>query len=190
MNGDQPSDRSGFADEGSEADSVADEPDTPIEPRTPVRSSNRRSSYLLTTSSGRSLDLADPRSEDIELEDIARALSKICRFGAQALSYYSVAQHAVEVARRVPAELRLAALHHDSHEAFAGDLPVPLKLLIRAESAVYADVCARLDRAIGARLGIEAAAFEHPLIKQADEAVVSSRASCSWPTEALRSGVR
>lgn len=84
---------------------------------------------------------------------MARALSKICRFGAQATAVYSVAQHAVEVAARVPEELRLAALHHDSHEAYVGDLPTPLKLLIRSSSDVYSQLYVRLDEAIGIASG-------------------------------------
>lgn len=45
--------------------------------------------YVLTTSSGHDLDPSDPRPEQILVEDIARVLSKICRFGAQATSFYS-----------------------------------------------------------------------------------------------------
>lgn len=127
--------------------------------------------FLLTTSSGRSLDLRDPGPEDIFAEDIARALSKICRFGAQATSFYSVAQHALEVASYVPEDLRLAALHHDSHEAFAGDLPTPLKRLIASRSSVYDDICKRLDVAIGSAFGVDPSAFDHPQVKRADETV-------------------
>jgi 5'-deoxynucleotidase YfbR-like HD superfamily hydrolase len=59
------------------------------------------------------------------------ALAKICRFGAQTKHFYSVAQHALLVRRLVldagHDDLELIALHHDSHEAFVGDLPTPLK---------------------------------------------------------------
>lgn len=129
-------------------------------------------SFVLTLSSGHSLDLSDPRPQDIRVEDIAAALSKICRFGAQPTSFYSVAQHAVEVAAQVPDELRLAALHHDSHEAFAGDIPTPLKELIRARSDVYDRVCAGLDAAIAEALGIDSALFKHWAVKEADRTVV------------------
>jgi uncharacterized protein len=76
---------------------------------------------ILDTVSGRKLDLDDPKPDQICLEDIASALSKVCRFGAQPKRFYSVAQHAVHVSRMVEdggrPDLALAALHHDSHEA-------------------------------------------------------------------------
>jgi len=79
--------------------------------------------HVLTTYSGRQLDLDNCTPQAIFIDDIASALSKICRFGAQARRFYSVAQHALlgqdillgDLGR---ADLSLFALHHDSHEAF------------------------------------------------------------------------
>jgi 5'-deoxynucleotidase YfbR-like HD superfamily hydrolase len=117
------------------------------------------SDYLLDTASGRQLDLADPHPDDIELEDIASALSKVCRFGAQAREFYSVAQHAVLVRDLVIAmgrpDLAAAALHHDSHEAFVGDIPAPLKRLLNARADdLYDRISDNFDRAIETKLGI------------------------------------
>ena len=87
--------------------------------------------YVIDTASGVRLVLDNPRPEDILIEDVAGGLSKVCRFGAQPLEYYSVAQHALLVRRLVVEsgypELALAALHHDSHEAYLCDIPSPLK---------------------------------------------------------------
>jgi 5'-nucleotidase len=86
---------------------------------------------ILDTASGRKLDLDDPQPDQICLEDIASALSKVCRFGAQPLTFYSVAQHAMHVSRIIAEcgrpDLALAALHHDSHEAYLCDLPSPVR---------------------------------------------------------------
>lgn len=114
----------------------------------------------LDTASGVRIDLNAPRPQDIRLGDVAAALSKICRFAAQATSFYSVAQHAVLVASLVEGEghphLALAALHHDSHEAYVGDLPTPLKRRLDAESGgYYGRLCQSLDAAIEKAFGID-----------------------------------
>lgn len=116
-------------------------------------------SHALTTYSGRQLDLDACSSDEIFVEDIAAALSKICRFGAQTRTFYSVAQHAVLV-RDILVEdlgrpdLALYGLHHDSHEAFAGDLPSPLKAKINEEGDdVYERLCIQLDAAISEAFG-------------------------------------
>jgi hypothetical protein len=62
-------------------------------------STNKR--YVIDTASGVRLDLDDPRPENVRIEDVAGGLSKVCRFGAQPLEYYSVAQHALLVRQLV-----------------------------------------------------------------------------------------
>lgn len=74
-------------------------------------------SFILTLSSGHSLDLSDPRPQDIRVEDIAAALAKICRFGAQPTSFYSVAQHAVGDLVLVVGSSHDAASVEDGHKA-------------------------------------------------------------------------
>jgi hypothetical protein len=102
------------------------------------------------------LDLAAPRASDIAIEDIEAGLSKVCRFGGQSLRFYSVAQHAVSISLAVQhlgrPDLGLAALHHDSHEAYICDVPSPLKQLLNPG---YAEVTGRLDKAIAEHFGIE-----------------------------------
>ena len=133
--------------------------------------------FMIDTFSGQRLDLDDPRPEQIDIEDIASALSKVCRFGAQATTFYSVAQHAVLVQRLVidagHTDLALAALHHDSHEAFTEDIPSPLKRKMKdGGNAVYTEVCDALDRMIAVRFGFsfpEPASEAEAAIKRADE---------------------
>lgn len=129
-----------------------------------------QSDYVLTTSSGLELDLDHPRSAQIALEDIASALSKVCRFGAQAQRFYSVAQHAILVCDLVIAagrpDLALVALHHDDHEAYACDIPSPLKVKMRAGTeegkSVYDEICDAIDGAIAEKFGISFPSKETP----------------------------
>lgn len=97
------------------------------------------------------------------------------RFGAQTKVFYSVAQHAVSVARIAEklgrGDLALAALHHDSHEAFICDLPSPVKTYA---GSGYRDLADRLDRAIEETFGIELKSKGSPdgdFIKEIDNAV-------------------
>ena len=131
--------------------------------------------YIIDTASGARLDLDNLRPEDIRIEDVAGGLSKVCRFGAQAREYYSVAQHALLVRQLVVEaeypELALVALHHDSHEAYLCDIPSPLKKKISANTKVYEEACKTLDRAIAEAFGFAlpvAGSQEQRIIKHAD----------------------
>lgn len=86
----------------------------------------------LHTFTGRGFDPFSPKPADVHLEDIAHALSNTCRFGGHSPRFYSVAQHATLVAVLVLEASRrpdwaLLALHHDSAEAYLGDIPRPIK---------------------------------------------------------------
>lgn len=80
----------------------------------------------MQTAHGRFYPL-DPRPEEIHIEDIARALSRICRFGGHSRAFYSVAQHSVHVSELCTPEHALAGLLHDAAEAYIGDMVRPLK---------------------------------------------------------------
>ena len=77
--------------------------------------------------SGKPFFPLDPRPDEIDIEDIAIALSRICRFGGHTKSFYSVAEHSILVSLLVPDEHRLTALLHDATEAYIGDMIRPLK---------------------------------------------------------------
>lgn len=94
----------------------------------------------------------DPRPEEINIEDIAHALSMQCRYAGHCIRFYSVAEHSVLLARHFREDsvhMRLWALLHDASEAYLTDVPRPLKPFLpgykEAESAVMAAVVARFN---------------------------------------------
>lgn len=81
----------------------------------------------IQTFSGRKFFPLDPRPEDIAIEDIAHALSMLCRYGGHCLRFYSVAEHSIHLSRAVLPEHAMWALLHDASEAYLVDVPRPIK---------------------------------------------------------------
>lgn len=81
----------------------------------------------IRTSTGRKAWPLNPQPDDICIEDIASALSKLCRFNGHTRSFYSVAQHSVIVSHAVPGQFALCGLLHDASEAYLCDIPTPIK---------------------------------------------------------------
>lgn len=98
----------------------------------------------ITTVSGRFFDLLAPEDYEYDIEEIAHALSNLCRYTGHVNRFYSVAEHSVLVSRLVPSELALCALLHDASEAFIGDVSSPLKKLLPA----YGEIEERIQRSI------------------------------------------
>lgn len=92
----------------------------------------------------------DARPEEVRIEDIAHALSNLCRFGGHTNTFYSVAQHCCLVAQHCPPEHRFAGLLHDATEAYLVDVPSPIKQFLVG----YKDIEAGLARVIGERFGV------------------------------------
>lgn len=109
-----------------------------------------KSGFWILTYSGRHVELPDPDPEEITVEDIARGLSRECRFSGQCQDFYSVAQHSVLASRIVKPEFALEALLHDATEAYLRDLPQPLKRLVPE----YARIERNVDRVIRKRFGL------------------------------------
>lgn len=84
----------------------------------------------------------DARPEDIDIRDIAHALSRQCRFGGHTRGFLSVAQHSVMVSYECQPRDALWGLLHDASEAYLLDLPRPIKHL--PEMQPYRDAEARL----------------------------------------------
>lgn len=81
----------------------------------------------IQTFTGRRFYPLSPRIEDICIDDIAHALSNICRYGGHSRQFYSVAQHSCMVSDWCPSEHKLEGLMHDTPEAYLGDIVRPVK---------------------------------------------------------------
>lgn len=87
-----------------------------------------KESAWIQTFSGKVFKPFAPDPFMVCIEDIAHALSNICRFNGHVEgSGYNVAQHSMKVSRIVAPELAMQGLLHDAAEAYVGDLPKPIK---------------------------------------------------------------
>lgn len=113
---------------------------------------------------GALINLNRPSVDMIDVEDIASALSKICRFGGHSNAFYSVAQHSCLVAALAPEYLCREALLHDAAEAYLGDVIKPLKNLL---GLAYEELEKEFMQVIMQKFGLDASRLLE--IKQYDK---------------------
>ena len=112
--------------------------------------------HCIATITGRVVDLAAPTPDMIDIEDIAHALSMLCRYTGHVEYHYSVAQHSCLVhdllLDRLGKDESGAAfdgLMHDAAEAYVGDMGRPLKSMMHAYRATEAHVAYAIACAFG-----------------------------------------
>jgi 5'-deoxynucleotidase YfbR-like HD superfamily hydrolase len=106
---------------------------TVIDEQDKLLSNASRVGDWMTTYTGKAMYPLDPKSEEIELLDIAHSLSLQTRFNGMGNHFYSVAEHSVRCADYLWVKyhnpvLARVGLFHDAAEAYVGDMPRPLKL--------------------------------------------------------------
>lgn len=72
-------------------------------------------------------DPLKPDPAKIHIEDIAHALSNVCRFTGHTDRFYSVAEHSVYVSQNCDPADAMAGLLHDASEAYMCDVAAPIK---------------------------------------------------------------
>lgn len=118
---------------------------------------------LINTYRNKLIDYNNLTPDMICLDDMAKGVSNICRFGGQIEDFYSVAQHTLLVWLLSPSYLKPAALLHDLPEAFLGDVVKPLKNLL---GEAYRKFERKFEEVIFAKYGVDIAMLE--LIKPYD----------------------
>ena len=127
------------------------------------------------------MDLLNPVAEDIDILEIARALSQQCRYAGNIRRFYSVAQHSFLIAGALcrdgaKPEVVLAGLLHDAHEAYVGDIVNPVQQMLWHVSPdarrAFRELCRKLDDLICERAGLDATWLHDPLVREYDARIL------------------
>lgn len=129
----------------------------------------------IQTFSGGVFDLLNPKPEDFKIEDIAHALSLLCRFKGHCKVFYSVAQHSCLVSDWLRDNfgntLAYQGLMHEGAEPYISDLPGPLKRIWFVR-LVLKPIEARIERIFAQEFGVQLPL--HPAVKAADLAALAT----------------
>lgn len=151
-------------------------------------------SFWIETYNGTRFHILDPSPDEIFIQDIAHALSMLCRFNGQCGEFYSIAQHCVHVADYVGdkiisegsdirfasyPDIMLRALLHDAAESYCSDVPRPWKKAI-PEIKNYEDL---ISEVIYKKYGCSTSDIEPGLnlladavIREADDVMLATEA--------------
>ena len=125
----------------------------------------------ITTYTGRHIDPLHPDPDMICIEDIAHALSLICRGNGQVKTFFSVGQHCINCSREALARgysrrVAFACLLHDASECYLSDVPRPFKKTLAGykekEENLLNLICQKY-------LGSPLSAKEEQLLKEIDD---------------------
>lgn len=106
----------------------------------------------IETFTGKKFHVLDPKPEEIDILDIAHALSMQCRYSGHVKKFYSVAEHSTFVSFLCP-DAPLEGLLHDASEAYISDLSRPVKYFSEVGKH-YKEVESHLMKAIAEKFGI------------------------------------
>ncbi len=137
----------------------------------------------IKVSSGHYFDILNPQPDMVDIDSIANALSKTCRYGGHCPEFYSVAEHSYLAAMEAANDghenqIIIAILLHDAAEAYVGDCVKPLKVLLPEFSRIEQAI----EKAIGIRFRVNFERFA-PIIKRYDRLMLKSEKCFMWPED-------
>lgn len=149
----------------------------------------------ILTYTGIFMDPIHPEPDQVVIEDIAHALSMICRANGHFPEVHTVAQHCLECyeeakARGLSKELQLFCLIHDGAEAYLGDFVHPVKMRMKEYEKIE-DVL--LNMIYKKFAGRKPSAEEEAVVKEIDKTLLYFEflhymgVECGEPGQGLKS---
>ena len=145
----------------------------------------KRPGSWLHTFTGRQFFPLDIRAEDIVIEDIAHALSMLCRYNGHTSRFYSVAEHCVLMAQHVqrswhppaPKVFIRTVLLHDAAEAYIGDYPHAVKKILPGVKVLEK----KIEAVIAKKFGLDCRPAAFRAVKELDRRIVRNERDVLMP---------
>lgn len=119
---------------------------------------------IIGTAHGGTFNFLDPWNSKVDIEEVAHALSHICRYTGHTKYFYSVAEHSYRASFIQSQHHAFAKLVHDCAEAYIGDISTPLKQLLDDYKRIERDV----EDAVWCQLGANPVECRGRHVKHAD----------------------
>lgn len=137
--------------------------------------------------SGHRIDPLHIKEDDIYLEDIAHALSLLCRGNGHIKYFYSVAQHSLNCAKEAQGRgyskhVVLSCLFHDASEAYMSDLITPIKKQMKEYQIIEDQLLEKIFQAFHIKLKNE----EKIIWKEMDHLLLEAELKEMMPLEENR----
>ncbi|MDP0506844.1 MAG: hypothetical protein Q7K47_06360 [Fusobacterium sp. JB019] len=119
-----------------------------------------RKGTCINTYSGVEFYPLSPKEDEIKIEDIAHALSLVCRGNGHVKYFFSVAQHSINCyleakARGYSREIQLGCLLHDASEAYLSDITRPVKKELSEYLAIEKNLQGEIYKKFNVNIGKE-----------------------------------
>lgn len=126
------------------------------------------------TYTGHIFNPLEMKEEDVIIEDIAHALSLMCRGGGHLKYFYTVGQHCINCAHEAQArnyskEVILGCLLHDASEAYISDIIRPIK----RQLTEYNEIEDHIIDIIFKKYQLNLSSEEKQLIRNIDDDIMS-----------------
>ena len=134
----------------------------------------QKTNSYLKSYTGHKIDPLNPKKEQIELRDIAHALSLLCRGNGQVTHFYSVAQHCINCSleakeRGESIRIQFGCLLHDASESYLSDVIRPIK----QHMPVYYEIEDKFLNAVFEKFGLsDLSEEEKAVIKEIDDCLL------------------
>jgi len=134
----------------------------------------------IQTYTGKTFYPLSPSPEDIDIKDIAHALSMLCRYNGHTTEFYSVAEHSQVMSLMVDHKYALEALLHDAAEAYVSDVARPVKPMLSG----FKEIENRVDGVIREKFSVgprtDAVKFADLRMLATERNQVMRKTDCEW----------